>query len=59
MVSETLGGWGLVFVALVVLSLSGQLEWLAVLVPLSILAGFGITLSRPNRTKLTPAVRKR
>ena len=56
MVKERLAGWALVALSLVLLLASGRLELLALLLPLSILMGYGITRLGGGRTR---TVRKR
>jgi hypothetical protein len=53
MVKQSVTGWVLVALSLVLLLVSGRLELLAVLLPLSILMGYGILRFSRDRTRST------
>jgi hypothetical protein len=58
MVKENSIGGGLVLLALALLAGSGQLEWLALLLPISILAGCGLMWWGSKKTRLTHSLKK-
>ncbi|MBZ5597277.1 MAG: hypothetical protein LAN83_03045 [Acidobacteriia bacterium] len=58
MVNQTLAGWILVVIALVLLLAFGNLALLAILVPVSIVVGYGIARLGENRGRLTPGLKK-
>lgn len=49
MVSQKLAGWGLVLLAVALLAVGERLSLLAVLLPVSLLAGLGITRSQRKK----------
>jgi hypothetical protein len=51
-------GWILVIGAIALLVTGGRLEWLVILLPLSLLLAFGIGCSRHGETKLTDGTKK-
>ena len=58
MVKENSIGGALVLLALALLAASGQLAWLAVLLPVSILAGCGWIWRANKKTRLTHSLKK-
>jgi hypothetical protein len=58
MVNQTVAGWTLVVAALFRLVAFGQLGLLAILVPVSIVVGYGIARLGDNRGKLTHSLNK-
>ncbi|MBZ5705210.1 MAG: hypothetical protein LAN63_07640 [Acidobacteriia bacterium] len=58
MVNQTLAGWTLVVIALVLLLAFGNLALLAILVPVSIVVGYGIARLGENRGRLTTGLKK-
>ena len=58
MANERVLGWCLVGAGVLLLSASGILQWLAVLVPVALLLGWGVTRPKNHENDLTPAPKK-
>jgi hypothetical protein len=51
-------GWILVIGAIALLVTDGNLDWLVILLPLSLLLAFGIGCSGHSETRLTDSIKK-
>jgi hypothetical protein len=52
-------GWSLAIAGLVLLATSGKLNWLVILVPASLVLGYGLMRVSKDRNKLTSTMKKR